>query len=114
MKNIRILFCLGCLGSILLFLTGCKEDHDELRADIEQIKARVTALESSLEQLTLTATHFNQLQQEQVKIVGISPRESGYWVELSNGTSLELAAAGSVEGQLPLIRINREGYWELS
>ncbi len=114
MKNIRILFCLGCLGSILLFLTGCKEDHDELRADIEQIKARVTALESSLEQLTQTATHFNQLQQEQVKIVGISPRESGYWVELSNGTSLELAAAGSVEGQLPLIRINKEGYWELS
>lgn len=103
------LFC--CVVFVFIsVLSSCEENHDELRADIEQLEKRVDSLEGWANGMIGTLQSLERLSQGD-RIVGVTEETSGYTIELSDGKSVHFATAKSVEGTVPYIGIDDEGYW---
>ncbi len=113
MKNVNSPnLCFICIYIILLSLQSCTKDND-LQLETALLKERVTTLETAMEQMTASVLGLHYLQQGQ-QVVGVTPIEKGYKVELANGQSLSLLSAETVNGLVPLLRISPEGYWMYS
>lgn len=96
-------------GILFCVLQSC-DDHDELKADISNLKEQVQNLEKSMLGITTSAEALNQLNLGDV-IVGVTSNGDSYTIELSNGNSYDFTAANFIKGFIPLISINEEGYW---
>lgn len=118
--NIKAFAC-GCLCLLLLPLHSCNDDIDDLQAQANLLKERVTVLEQAVEQLNTSVAAWQYLQTG-APIVGVTPIEKGYRIELSvtnaegvaEAKSFEVVTGENVEGLLPLLRINADGFWEFS
>ena len=111
-KSMKYLLYFLCLCSSFLTLHSC-DDNDDLKNDIKEMQQRVTELESAMDQLTTSITSLHTLQSN-LKIVGITPTSEGYNVEMSDGTSFNLTSAKEIDGLLPILGINSEGFWTIS
>ena len=118
--NIKTLAC-WCFCLLLLPLQSCNDDVDDLQAQANLLKERVTVLEQAVEQLNTSVAAWQYLQTG-APIVGVTPVEKGYRIEISvtnaegvaEAKSFEVVTGENVEGLLPLMRINADGYWECS
>ena len=118
--NFKTLAC-WCLCLLLFPLQSCNDDVDDLQAQANLLKERVTVLEQAVEQLNTSVAAWQYLQTG-APIVGVTPIEKGYRIEISvtnaegvaEAKSFEVVTGENVEGLLPLIRISADGYWECS
>ena len=113
--NIKTLAC-WCFCLLLLPLQSCNDDVDDLQAQANLLKERVTVLEQAVEQLNTSVAAWQYLQTG-APIVGVTPVEKGYRIEISvtnaegvaEAKSFEVVTGENVEGLLPLMRINADG-----
>lgn len=98
-----------------LLFAGC-DDTDELEADINSLKERVSALESKVEMLNGNIKALNILCQEGMIISKVEhDADNGvYTLTLSDGTKLKLAEKTDSFASVPLVNISDEGYWQVS
>lgn len=103
-------FIYSAMLLLLFSLHSCKEDHDELKADIGQLKEQVQNLEQWANDMVRSIEGLHNIVQGD-KIVGVTNDEVGYTIELSNGKSYFFAEAKSVKGLIPQIGIDSDGDW---
>lgn len=107
-NNYRLFAFFGQISAVMLLLFSCQPDN--LRAELDGLNNRLVALEEGLEQLNRSIDN-TRILFSGVSIVGVTPKESGYVVELSNGQTLTLANAKEVHTLMPELSIDGQGYW---
>lgn len=103
----------GCFCLLLLPFHSCKDDIDDLQAQADLLKERVTALETATDQLNESVVAWQYLQSG-VPIVGVSLVDGVYRIELADGQSFNVVMGQEVDGLFPYVRISADGYWEYS
>lgn len=108
----RLLFCIATTLSVVL--QSC-DKTDDLRAGIDDLHDRVTALETTiLGTLNSDIASLRRLMDEATVIVGQTPTDEGYRLELSDGTRLDIVLGRKVGALVPVLGIDEEGYWIFS
>ena len=98
-----------------LCLAAC-EDTDQLKADIDSLGDRVTALENKVELLNGNLKALHILFQDGMIISAVEHDEAKgiYTITLSDGTKLKLAEKTDGFGTAPLISVDDAGNWQVS
>ena len=113
MKNRSITYLLfGYICCMLFSLHSCNE-IDNLQTDADQLKDRVAKLEEAITQVNASANSLQYLLSDK-QIVGITPIDKGYKVEMSDGQTITVLSGEDVEHLLPLLSISEDGYWMYS
>lgn len=106
---------------ILLFLSifslvtfSACDDRDEIRDDINDLSARLDALQVEFDKLNDNISTFYSLASGKTYFTSYTQDEKGnYTLKLSDGTSYTVYG-GMPEGELPVVTINEEGKWIFS
>ena len=106
---------------ILLFLSifslvtfSACDDRDEIRDDINDLSARLDALQVEFDKLNDNISTFYNLATGKTYFTSYTQDEKGnYTLKLSDGTSYTVYG-GMPEGELPVVTINEEGKWIFS
>lgn len=94
----------------LVALNSC-DKRDDIRADIDDLNARLDALEPVIEQLNTDISNYQGLVNGQLLVMGYTQSENGdYVVELSNGESITVYSGTPAE-ELPLFSIGDDGWY---
>lgn len=107
MKKILIL-----LWSILplVTFTACTSE-DDIRKDIDDLNARLDALQTEFDKLNENISTFYDLAAGKIYFTSCTPDERGnYTLQLSDGTSWKVYG-GMPEGEIPTVTINEDGHW---
>ena len=113
MKNRSITYLLfGYICYMLFSLHSCNE-IDDLQTDADQLKDRVAKLEEAITKVNASANSLQYLLSDK-QIVGITPIDKGYKVEMSDGQTITVLSGEDVEHLLPLLSISEDGYWMYS
>lgn len=110
-RSITYLILLG-VCSMLTIMQSCQKT-DDLESDINDLKDRVTALESAIEGLNTSFASLQALMQKNKVIIGVTPTKDGkgYSLELSDGTTIEVMESEEVKASIPEFSVDAEGYW---
>lgn len=105
----KILILLICLLPIIIF-TAC-DDKDDIRKDIDDLNARLDALEDDLVDLNTGIKSFQDAMKGLVLITDYSMDEKGnYTLTLSDGKKLVIYS-GQPAGEIPILGVNDAGNW---
>lgn len=107
-RSIQCLFLFG-IFSMVFALQSCRET-DDLRSELDSLKDRVKLLEEASQKLNTSIESYRKLLSGSV-IVGITPIEKGYEVELSDGSKITVISGENIDALIPEISIDDEGYW---
>ena len=102
-RSITYLLLFG-ICSMLFVLQSCQET-DDLRSEIDSLKNRVQVLEETANQLNTSIESLQYLLNDPV-IVGITPIENGYTVELSDGKSITVMSGENVNALVPTLSVD--------
>lgn len=110
-RSITYLLLFG-ICSMLAIMQSCQKT-DDLEADINSLKDRVTALEKATEGLNTSFSSLQTLMQENKVIIGITPTKdgNGFLLELSDGTTITVMNSESIAAAVPTFSVDNEGYW---
>lgn len=103
-------FILWMTSVALVLSAGCNKS-DELRDDLDKLEVRVALLEEQIGQINSSISALHLLMQESTIIVGYQKSETGYKLELSDGTSIEIVVGEQIPAIVPVLGIDSEGYW---
>lgn len=113
MKNVNIKYLLiGYICCLLFPLQSCN-DVDDLQAQANLLKERVTALETAVGQMNESVNSLQYLLSG-TSVVGVTAIDKGYKIELADGQSFNIVSGEKVDGLLPLMKISDEGHWMYS
>lgn len=105
----KILILLICLLPVITF-TAC-DDKDDIRKDIDDLNARLDALEDDLVDLNTGIKSFQDAMKGLVLITDYSMDEKGnYTLTLSDGKKLVIYS-GQPAGEIPILGVNDAGNW---
>ena len=105
----KILILLICLLPVITF-TAC-DDKDDIRKDIDDLNARLDALEDDLIDLNTGIKSFQDAMKGLVLITDYSMDEKGnYTLTLSDGKQLVIYS-GQPAGEIPTLGVNDAGNW---
>lgn len=105
----KILILLICLLPVITF-TAC-DDKDDIRKDIDDLNARLDALEDDLVDLNIGIKSFQDAMKGLVLITDYSMDEKGnYTLTLSDGKKLVIYS-GQPAGEIPTLGVNDAGNW---
>ena len=105
----KILILLMCLVPVITF-TAC-DDKDDIRKDIDDLNARLDALEDDLVDLNTGIKSFQDAMKGLVLITDYSMDEKGnYTLTLSDGKKLVIYS-GQPAGEIPTLGVNDAGNW---
>lgn len=105
----KILILLICLLPVITF-TAC-DDKDDIRKDIDDLNARLDALEDDLVDLNTSIKSFQDAMKGLVLITDYSMDEKGnYTLTLSDGKKLVIYS-GQPAGEIPTLGVNDAGNW---
>lgn len=105
----KILILLICLLPVITF-TAC-DDKDDIRKDIDDLNARLDALEDDLVDLNTGIKSFQDAMKGLVLITDYSMDEKGnYTLTLSDGKKLVIYS-GQPAGEIPTLGVNDAGNW---
>lgn len=105
----KILILLICLLPVITF-TAC-DDKDDIRKDIDDLNARLDALEDDLVDLNIGIKSFQDAMKGLVLIADYSMDEKGnYTLTLSDGKKLVIYS-GQPAGEIPTLGVNDAGNW---
>lgn len=94
-------------------LVGCN-NTDDLEEDINDLKKRVTSLETQINDLNNNIEAIRELCKDGKTITNIDHTDGVYTLTLSDGNTLKLVEKTSTSALFPLIGINAEGNWQVS
>lgn len=103
----------GCFCLLLFSFHSCQDDIDDLQAQADLLKERVTALETATDLLNESVAAWQYLHSG-IPVVGVSVSNEKYRIELADGQSFEVVVGKEMDGLFPFVRISAEGYWEYS
>ena len=107
MKKILILI----MGLLPFFTFTACEDKDDIQKDVDELNARLDAVETELEALNSSIQHFQEALNGKILITGYKKNEKGdYTLSLSNGEEL-VVFGGQPQGEIPTLGINKDGNW---
>lgn len=107
MKKILILI----MGLLPFFMFTACEDKDDIQKDVDELNARLDAVETELEALNSSIQHFQEALNGKILITGYKKNEKGdYTLSLSNGEEL-VVFGGQPQGEIPTLGINKDGNW---
>lgn len=98
---------------IAVCLAGCN-NTDDLEDGIDDLKKRVTSLETQINDLNNNIEAIRELCKEGKTITNIDHTDGVYTLTLSDGSTLKLVEKTSTSALFPLIGINDEGNWQVS
>lgn len=99
----------------VICLAGCKDtDNSNLRADIEELKMRISALEIKTGELNNNIKAIRELTKEGMTITEAIAQNGIYTLTLSDGSTVRLVEKTAIDGSVPFIGINSEGNWQVS
>ena len=105
----KILILLICLLPIIIFTAF--DDKDDIRKDIDDLNARLDALEDDLVDLNTGIKSFQDAMKGLVLITDYSMDEKGnYTLTLSDGKKLVIYS-GQPAGEIPILGVNDAGNW---
>lgn len=96
-----------------LVLQSC-EKTDGIRDEIGKLSDRVAALETRVGEVNTSIEALHRLMDESTVIVGVTPDEKGYVLELSDGSKYLIIEGEKLDALVPLLNIDAEGYWIVS
>jgi len=96
-----------------LVLQSC-EKADGIRDEIGKLSDRVAALETRVGEVNTSIEALHRLMDESTVIVGVTPDEKGYVLELSDGSKYLIIEGEKLDALVPLLNIDAEGYWIVS
>lgn len=101
-----------CVLSMLVFTLQSCHEQDDLWDAIGGLKDRVTELETNLvPKVNEDIASLHKLLNQTTVIVGTSPIDGGYVLELSDGTKMEIVLGADANAPVPILGIDSEGYW---
>lgn len=93
-----------------LTLSGCQET-DDLWEEVGSLKMRVAALESEVGKINSSISAIHALVQESALVVGCRQTDTGYVLELSDGTSVSVLLGDRIEALVPILGVDADGLW---
>lgn len=99
------------IAAVLTFALQSCEKTDDLRAEIDSLGERVMALEKQVGEVNANIVALHKLLDKSTLIVGVTPNEMGYVLELSDGTKLPVILGQEIPALVPVLGIDAEGYW---
>lgn len=102
-----------CVAAVFCFaLQSCNDDRDDLLSELGSLNDRVEQLQNTVvKDLNEDISALKRLLDSKTVIVGTTPTDKGYVLELSDGTKIEITLGGKVPAQVPVLGIDAEGYW---
>ena len=105
-----LMMLLACSAAVTL--VSCV--NEGLDGRLENLEDRVSALEKSVTVANDNAIALSALLRENTLIVGLSEFESGYALELSDGTTVNVTYGNKLPGITPILGIDADGRWVMS
>lgn len=107
---------------IALGITACEYDDSALKADVDDLKDRITALEEQVNQMNEDIVSLQDIihaLDQNISISQVEQTDEGYILHLTDGTSINLynGKEGSSGANAPIIGIAQENgiyYWTLT
>ena len=97
----------------LALLCSC-EELERIESQIEDLETRVDSLETAISAINNNTIAVQALLRDQLAILGVTYSETGYVLELSDGTAIEIIDGINVPGIMPIIGIDVDGDWIIS
>ena len=94
-------------------LQSCQKD-DGIQDEIDSLRDRVAALESKVGDVNSGIAAFHQLLTETKVIVGVQETDTGYVIEMSDGSQYPVTEGEKLDVLVPVLGIDDEGYWTVS
>ncbi len=98
------IFCLA------LTFSACQKT-DDLWEEVGSLKMRVARLESEVGKINSSISALYALVQESTLVVGCRQTDTGYVLELSNGTSVDVLLGDRIEALVPMLGVDTDGFW---
>lgn len=108
MKKIWYAFMLLAIG-----LVSCNKT-DDLWDEVNDLKDRVTSLETQIKDLNWNIEAIRELAKEGATITGIEEKDGAYKITMSDGKVLNLIQQTENSNLLPIVGIDSDGYWVVS
>ena len=110
------------MSLIALGITACEYDDSALKADVNDLKDRITALEEQVNQMNEDIVSLQDIihaLDQNISISQVEQTDEGYILHLTDGTSINLynGKEGSSGANAPIIGIAQENgiyYWTLT
>lgn len=102
------------IAAALAFALQSCENTDGIRDEIGNLRDRVAALETRIGEVNTSIEALHKLMDESTVIVGVTPDEKGYVLELSDGSKYLIIEGEKLDALVPLMDIDDEGYWVVS
>lgn len=101
------------VAAAFVLLQSC-EKNDGIRDEIDNLRDRVTALESKVGDVNRNIVALHKLLNESTLIVGVNKTPTGYEIELSDGSKLPIVLGDKIDALVPIMGIDAQGYWTVS
>lgn len=98
---------------LTVFLVGCNQT-DDLWDEVNDLKNRVTALETQIKDLNGNIEALSELCKQGTTITSVDLKDGVYTITLSDGKTLKLVEKNDATGLFPLVSVDEEGYWIVS
>lgn len=101
------------VATTVVVLQSCLKS-DDMWASIDDLKAKITALESKVGNLNSNTLALYRLKKDDVVICGVKKTSTGYELEFSDGKSVPIVLGDEMPTLVPIIGIDAKGYWTYS
>lgn len=101
------------LALTTLLWTSCK-DSSSLENDMDSLSARLDSLEAFVSKANDNAIAIRKFAKGNILIVGMTTKDHGYVLELSDGTSVGVTYGKDAPAIVPVIGIDKDGNWIMS
>lgn len=105
----KILTILALAATVCL--AGCNDDTDNLWDEVNELKGRVTALETQVQALNDNVDALSLLVRDGATITDVQQADGTYTLTLSNGEVITLHQGSAATAVIPVIGIDAEDYW---
>ncbi len=101
------------LVALLPLLHSC-ETSDGIQEELDQLTEQVLALEAKVSSINGDIIALHKLLDTSLRIVGVTEKSTSYAIEFSDGSSVEITLGEKIPVLVPLMNIDKDGYWAYS
>lgn len=98
---------------LAICLTSC-DKTDDLWDEVNDLKKRVTSLETQIKDLNWNIEAIRELCKEGATITSVELKDGTYTIKLSDGQTLKLVEKNDANALFPMVGVDAEGYWTVS
>lgn len=87
------------------------EKTEDIRAELDSLRDRITALETQVGDVNRNIATLQKLMDASTVIVGQKQTPTGYELQLSDGTTLSITQGEKLDALVPVMAIDKDGFW---